>query len=95
MTEPERFRKSFLGGRVSSSRGYSVRAPGRAEVWYEDEDGRLIISGELMGDRAATTLVDVRTIPDNLSRPRKLVVERLQRAFDFAGWKIEFGWEDA
>ena len=62
------------GGWIESSRGYRVRATGRAGLDYFDADGDLHIDSEMMA--TPTIVIYTDSIPDD----RPLVLERVMRA---------------
>jgi hypothetical protein len=83
----ERFRRGMWGW-IRSSDGYSVRLMGRTRLQYSDALGELTLSAEAMSDPWSDVVVDTSTIPDTSERSRGEVVERLKRAFRFAGWTL-------
>lgn len=78
-TETLRHRK----GRIESSRGYRVRATGRAGSDYSDSDGDLHIDSEMMATPAV--VIYAESIPDHRSR----VLERVMRAWLWAGLDVD------
>lgn len=87
----EKFRRGRWGW-IRSSDGYSVRLLGRTRLQYRDSLGELDVFAEPMSRPWSDITVDTSTIPELPDRSRKLVVDRLFRAFQFAGWTfIEAG----
>jgi hypothetical protein len=87
VTGDETFRQSWRG-RVHSSQGYSVRIAGRTGLDYRDSKGKLRIDSEVMAGPEWEVVVYTQSIPDTPERPRSEVLDRLRRAFDFAGWRL-------
>lgn len=83
----ESFRKTWRGW-IQSSEGYSVRLMGRTRLEYVDAQGNLTISAEAMSKPWSDIVVYASTIRDTEERPSSLVVDRLSRAFAFAGWRL-------
>jgi hypothetical protein len=91
----ETFRRGWWGW-IRSSEGYSVRLLGRTKLTYSDEHGQLTLFAEAMSDPWSNIAVDTNSIPDRPEMPRDEVVDRLHRAFRFAGWAlIEAGGSNA
>jgi hypothetical protein len=83
----ETFRKSWHE-RVSSSDGYSVRVIGRTGLDYRDDLGSFRIDSESMSGPDMEVVVYPRSIPELPGRSRAEVLDRLRRAFEYAGWKL-------
>jgi hypothetical protein len=83
----EGFKRGWWGW-IRSSEGYSVRLMGRTRLQYRDALGNLEIYAEPMGKPWSDVVVDSSTIPDLPDRPRTQVLDRLHRAFTFAGWRL-------
>ena len=83
----ERFRRGWWGW-IRSSDGYSIRLLGRTRLQYRDALGELDIFAEPMSQPWSNIVVDTSSIPDVPGRPSEEVVDRLQRAFRFAGWTL-------
>lgn len=83
----ESFRRGWWGW-IRSSRGYSVRLMGRTKLQYRDAHGELTIFAEAMSQPWSTIVVDTSSIPNTKERSRNEVVDRLKRAFEFAGWTM-------
>jgi hypothetical protein len=91
----EEFKRGWWGW-IRSSDGYSVRLMGRTRIQYRDALGELAIFAEPMSEPWSNVVVDTSSIPDMPYRPRTEVVDRLYRAFKFAGWTlIESGRSDS
>lgn len=71
------------GGWIESSRGYRVRATGRAGLDYFDADGDLHIDSEMMA--TPTIVIYTDSIPDD----RPLVLERVMRAWLWSGLDVD------
>lgn len=84
----ETFSRS-LRGTVKSSSGYSFRIVGQVGIDYQDSLGRLRIDSEVLSGTGLNIVVYVDSIPDVPSRPRRVVVDRLQRAATYAGWTLD------
>lgn len=91
----ERFKRSWRGW-VRSSEGYAVRLIGRTGLDYRDHVGCMRINAEAMSSPWNEIVVYTGSIPDVAERPKAEVLSRLQRAFDFAGWRLalEDAWFD-
>lgn len=87
VTEPEHFKKSWRGW-IRSSAGYSVRVGSRTRIDYRDSSGQIRIDSEAMSDPWFEIVVYSGSIPDTPDRPRAQVLDRLRRAFEFAGWRL-------
>ncbi len=85
MTIDEKFRKTWRGW-VRSSEGYAVRITGRTGIDYRDGHGRIRVDAEAMSSPWNEIVVHTRSVRDTSQRPKVQVVDRLRRAFDFAGW---------
>ncbi|MBB5633068.1 hypothetical protein BKA04_001291 [Cryobacterium mesophilum] len=83
----ETFTKSWRGW-VKSSDGYAERMLGRTGVDYRDEHGHIRIDAEAMSSPWNEVVVYLRSLPDTPERPHAEVLDRLRRAFDFAGWQF-------
>lgn len=83
----EIFRRGWWGW-IRSSDGYSIRLLGRTRLQYRDALGELEIFAEPMSQPWTDIVVDTSSIPDTPGRSRDEVVDRLQRAFSFAGWTL-------
>lgn len=83
----ETFRRGWWGW-IRSSEGYSVRLLGRSNLGYQDQDGTLHIPAEAMSKPWSNIVVQTDAIPDLPERPRAVLVDRLRRAFRFAGWVL-------
>jgi hypothetical protein len=83
----ETFTKTWRGW-VRSTDGYAIRLMGRSGIDYQDKDGRINISSEAMSRPWNEIVVYAGSIPDTPQRPRREVLDRLHRAFDFAGWRL-------
>lgn len=83
----ESFRKTW-GGTIRSSEGYSVRVLGRTGLEYSDGRLKMRINSESMPDPWLEVVVYTRSIPDTPELPRADVIDRLRRAFDYAGWRL-------
>lgn len=83
----EKFKRQWWTGWIRSSEGYSVRIVGRNDLQYVDDAGRLSLFVEPLANYTDIVL-DTSSIPDvsGLSRPE--LIDRLQRAFRFAGWTL-------
>jgi hypothetical protein len=84
---------------MRSSAGYSIRLLGRTKLQYVDASGELNIHAEAMSKPWTDILVDTSSIPDRPDLAREEIVNRLRRAFDFAGWTLietgeDYGPED-
>jgi len=88
----ERFKKSWRGW-VRSSEEYALRVTGRAGIDYRDPAGKLRIDSEAMSTPWLEVVVYTCSIPDVPERPRSVVLDRLLRAFEYAGWRLTL--EDA
>lgn len=88
----ETFKKS-LGGWVRSSDGDAIRVGSRTGIDYRDDRGRIRIDAERMSSPWFEVVVYTGSIPDVAERPKGQVLERLGRAFEFAGWRLTL--EDA
>jgi hypothetical protein len=83
----ERFRRGWWGW-IRSSDGYSIRLMGRTRLQYRDALGELDIFAEPMSEPWSDIVVDTSSIPDTPDRTRAEVVDKLHRAFRFAGWTL-------
>lgn len=91
----ETFRRGWWGW-IRSTDGYSVRLLGRTRLEYRDSAGELVIFAEAMSKPWSEVVVDTSSIPDTPTRSREEVLNRLRRAFSFAGWTlIESGTDDS
>ena len=88
----ERFKKSWRGW-IRSTDGYSLRVGSRTGIDYQDLNGSIRIDFEAMSDSSLEVVVYTGSIPDTEERPRAQVLDRLRRAFEFAGWRLTL--EDA
>jgi hypothetical protein len=79
----EKFRW-YWSGWIKSSEGYAIRMGGRTGIDYRDEQGDLRIDAERMSRPGNEFVVYTRSIPDTPARPRSQVLERLERACEFA-----------
>ena len=89
MATEESFKTSFWGGWIISSHGYSLRLAGRTGIEWRDAVGELRIDSERMSKPSNMSVVYTRSIPDSPDRPRSEVLERLARAFEYAGWILK------
>jgi hypothetical protein len=88
MTTHEKLRKT-LRGSIVSSLGYRVRVEGPVGVEYVDDQGRIQIDSEAsVFGHPGSIVIYVETVPDRPGRPRSLVLGRLVRALEHAGWNI-------
>ena len=85
----ERFKRNRLTGWIRSSEGFSIRVRGRTGIDYRDELGEICIDSECLSKPWNAILVYTGSIADTPERPRAQVLERLQRAFDHAGFILE------
>ncbi len=83
----ERFHKTVLGT-IRSSEGYSIRVLGRTGLEYADDRVKIRIDSESMPDPWLEVVVYTRSIPDTPELPRTEIVDRIGRAFDYAGWRL-------
>jgi len=83
----EKFTKSWRGW-VKSSDGYAIRMLGRTGIDYRDDRGQIRIDAEAMSSPWNEVVVYKRSLPDSPERPQSEVLARLQRAFEFRGWRI-------
>jgi hypothetical protein len=83
----ERFKRRWWTGWIQSTEGYSVRIVGRNDLQYVDEDRRLSLFVEPLANYT-DIVIDTSTIPDMSQQSRAELLERLQRAFRFAGWTL-------
>jgi hypothetical protein len=83
----EQFKRQWWTGWIRSSQGYSVRIVGRNDLQYADEARRLSLFVEPLADYSDIVL-DMSSIPDMPDRTRAEIVDRLHRAFRFAGWTL-------
>ncbi|WP_104105338.1 hypothetical protein [Nocardioides sp. 616] len=83
----EEFKRQRWTGWIRSSQGYSVRIVGRNDLQYVDEARRLGLFVEPLANYT-DIVVDTSTIPDMSERSRAELIDRLQRAFRFAGWTL-------
>lgn len=88
----ESFKKSWRGW-IRSSEGYGIRMLGRTGIDYRDDRGQLRIDAEAMSSPWNEVVVYSSSVPDTPQRSRSEVLDRLSRAFEFAGWKLTM--EDA
>mgnify|MGYP003409357664 CR=1 len=65
-----------------------IRLVGRTRLQYRDALGGLDIFAEPMSEPWSDIVVDITSIPDMPGRPSEEVVDRLQRAFRYAGWTL-------
>jgi hypothetical protein len=89
----ERFKKNRLTGWVRSSDGYAVRVGIKTRIDYRDQLGHIVINSERMSDPWNEIVVYAGSIPDTPERPKTQVIDRVGRAFEFAGWQMTL--EDA
>lgn len=91
----ESFRRGWWGW-IRSSHGYSIRLMGRTRLQYRDPLGEFTIFAEAMSEPWSKVVVDTSSIPDRPELSRTEVIDRLQRAFRFAGWTlVESGRDDS
>jgi hypothetical protein len=88
VTMSERFKKT-LRGWIHSSQGYAVRVVGRTGITYRDDRGEIHIDSEAMSSPWNEIVVYTGSIPDTPERPRAEVLNRLHRAFEFAGLRLK------
>ena len=84
----ETFRKT-LRGTIKSSQGFHVHLSGRTTVTYADGYGKLVLQSEAMAGPGIDLVIYSDTIPDMPERPRRQILDDIQRAFTFAGWTLE------
>lgn len=91
----EHFKKTWRGW-IRSSEGYAIRVRGRTGVLYQDACGEMEIDSEAMSSPWFEIVVYTGSIPDLQERPRAEVLDRLGRAFEFAGFRLtlEDAWHD-
>lgn len=87
MTQSETFRKSWRGW-IRSSDGYSIRLLGRTKLAYRDSRGEIRIDAEAQSKPWNEIVIHARSIPDTPERPRSEVLDRIDRAFMFRGWRL-------
>lgn len=88
MTTQEKLRKT-LRGSVVSSLGYRVRVEGPVGIRYVDDQGPARIDSEASAfGHPGSIVVYVETVPDEPQRPRSLVLDRVVRALEYAGWEV-------
>ena len=83
----ESFKKAWRGW-IRSSDGYQIRMLGRTGIDYQDDRGQLRIDAEGMSSPWNEIVVYSGSIPDTPERAREEVLDRLSRAFEFAGWTL-------
>lgn len=83
----ETFKRQRFSGWIRSSEGYSVRIVGRNDLQYEDQVRQLRLFVEPLANYSDIVL-DPASIPDLPDHTRAELVDRLRRAFQFAGWKL-------
>lgn len=83
----EKFKRQRWTGWIRSSQGYSVRIVGRNDLQYVDDARQLSMFVEPLANYSDIVL-DMASIPDMPERSRAEVIERLHRAFGFAGWTL-------
>lgn len=83
----EKFKRQRWTGWIRSSQGYSVRIVGRNDLQYVDDARQLSMFVEPLANYSDIVL-DMASIPDMPERRRAEVIERLHRAFGFAGWTL-------
>ena len=83
----ETFKKTWRGW-IQSSDGYAIRVGSRTGIDYRDDRGEVRIDSEAMSSPWFEVVVYTGSIPDEPQRPRAQVLDRLQRAFDFAGFRL-------
>ncbi len=93
MATPEVLKKNWAGRRVTSTLGYVVAA-GFPEILYEDDEGKLFTPCELLTGKNPSMVIYAGGIPDTPARPKVVVMERIQKASEFAGWDAEVVWDD-
>lgn len=95
MNMNENFKKTWRGW-IISTEGYAVRVAGRTGVDYRDERGQIRVDSEGMSSPWNEIVVYTGSIPDTAERPRGEVLDRIRRAFGFAGWQLtlEDAWPD-
>lgn len=82
----ETFSRRWTGW-IQSSLGYSVRIVGRNRLEYFDESQRLDLFVEPLANHSDIVL-DTTSFPDLPAETRIEVIDRLHRAFRFAGWTL-------
>lgn len=85
----ERFKKSRLRGRVESSEGFVVRAASRTSISYADARGSIDIDGEGLAGKPTGYMILASSIPDDGTWVRADVLANVERAFEFAGWRLD------
>lgn len=83
----ERFRKTWRGW-IRSSDGYAIRVGSRTGISYRDDHGQIHIDSEAMSSPRGEVVVYTGSVPDTAERPKAEVLDRLRRAFEFAGWRL-------
>ena len=73
---------------MTFSSGYAMRVGSRTGIEYRDAHGRLLINSERTSAPWFEVVVYTRSIPDVPARPRAQVLDRLERAFAFVGWRL-------
>ncbi|MCC2309978.1 hypothetical protein [Cellulomonas chengniuliangii] len=84
----ERFKKSRLRDVVRSSEGYRIRVAGRTGINYRDDQGMVHVDSETMNESPVHVVVNGESIPDLPPGRRDLILARIARAFDHAGWRL-------
>lgn len=85
---PERFKKRWWRGQVTSSAGYSIRLQGRNTLVYRDADGEINVFFEPMAGSGITAAVSAASIEETPNRSRVEVMGNIARAFQYAGWTL-------
>lgn len=75
-------------GWICSSDGYEIRIMGRNDLTYRDAHGDLTIFVEPMSKPRSNIVVQTDKIASTTERSRDEVIDRIRRAFKFAGWNM-------
>ncbi|MGI8792045.1 MAG: hypothetical protein ACR2H3_02525 [Acidimicrobiales bacterium] len=83
----ETFKRQRFTGWIRSSDGYAVRIVGRNDLQYADERRQLHLFVEPLANYSDIVL-DPASIPVMPETDRTELLDRIRRAFGFAGWTL-------
>lgn len=91
------FKQKWFSNKIVSSEGYYIRTVGRAAILYEDDTHKVYVSAEGLATRSPAWALypnDMRMDSEagpklTGDRLRSLIVERIEAAFAFLGWRLD------
>ena len=83
----EQFKRQWWTGWIRSSEGYAVRIVGRYDLQYMDQSRRLRLFVEPLANYNDIVL-DMSELESLDEQLQMEVLDKLRRAFSFAGWRL-------